>query len=91
MMKTNFFVELTSHNKVEKVKLSKSNKHFILNLKIDAKLENDITKWNNYDRIKKLSDLYRKEWKSENKILNLDFEAGVENFRFNKLKFKNFG
>ena len=33
-----FLVELTSHNEVEKVKLSRSNKYFILNLKIDAKL-----------------------------------------------------
>ena len=37
-----FLVELTSRNEFEKVKLSKNNKYFILNLKIDAKLENEI-------------------------------------------------
>ena len=48
-MKSNFLVELTKDDNVEEIKFKKDTKYFILNLKIDAKTENDLTKWNNYD------------------------------------------
>lgn len=53
-----------------KTEFSKEKKHFILNLKIDAKIESNIATLIDFDRIKKLSDLYRKKQKSNNKFLD---------------------
>lgn len=54
-MKTFFLVKLTKDNNLEEAKLKKDKKNFILNMEINANIENDITKWNNYGQIKKLS------------------------------------
>ena len=58
-MKTFFLVKLTKDNNLEEAKLKKDKKNFISNMEINANIENDITKWNNYDQIKKLSSFYQ--------------------------------
>ena len=37
-------LDLTQNSNIEKVKFAKEKKYFILNLKIDAKIESDIAK-----------------------------------------------
>lgn len=62
-----------------KTEFSKEKKHFILNLKIDAKIESNIATLIDFDWIKKLSDLYRKKQKSNNKFLDLGLSIEGEN------------
>ena len=51
-----FKIELTKDNKVKEVKISKNQNYLWTNLKISRRIEEHITKWNDYNRIKKLSD-----------------------------------
>ena len=51
-----FKIELTKDNKVKEVKISKNQNYLWTNLKISPRIEEHITKWNDYNRIKKLSD-----------------------------------
>ena len=41
---------------IEKIKTSKNNNYLLNKLKTNPKIENDITKQRDYDRIKKSSD-----------------------------------
>ena len=59
-------------------------------MKIDAKIEIAIAKWVNFDRIKKLSDLYREKQKSDSKFLDLCLSIEAQNYQINFLKIKNF-
>lgn len=76
-MKTFFLVKLTKDNNLEEAKLKKDKKNFILNMEINANIENDITKWNNYGQIKKLSSFYQERQnvirKDTDYNLKLDF------------------
>lgn len=72
-------IELTKDSKVEEEIISKNQNYFWKNLKFSPKIEEDITKWNNYKRIKNLSDLRLEKKKSKTRHLNLDITIKVEN------------
>ena len=79
-------IELTKDNEAEEEILSKNQNYLWKNLK----LEEDITKWNDYKRIKNLSDLRLEKKKSKTRHLNLDITIKVENISSDfKTIFKN--
>ena len=51
-----FKIELTKDNNVKEVKISKNQNHLWTNLKISPRIGKHTTEWNDYKRIKKLSD-----------------------------------
>lgn len=83
-------IELTKDNEAEEEILSKNQNYLWKNLKFSPKIEEDITKWNDYKRIKNLSDLRLEKKKSKTRHLNLDITIKVENISSDfKTIFKN--
>ena len=83
-------IELTKDNEAEEEILSKNQNYLWKNLKFSPKIEKDITKWNDYKRIKNLSDLRLEKKKSKTRHLNLDITIKVENISSDfKTIFKN--
>ena len=83
-------IELTKDNEADEEILSKNQNYLWKNLKFSPKIEEDITKWNDYKRIKNLSDLRLEKKKSKTRHLNLDITIKVENISSDfKTIFKN--
>lgn len=83
-------IELTKDNEDEEEILSKNQNYLWKNLKFSPKIEEDITKWNDYKRIKNLSDLRLEKKKSKTRHLNHDITIKVENISSDfKTIFKN--
>lgn len=83
-------IELTKDNEAEEEILSKNQNYLWKNLKFSPKIEEDITKWNDYKRIKNPSDLRLEKKKSKTRHLNLDITIKVENISSDfKTIFKN--
>lgn len=83
-------IELTKDNEAEEEILSKNQNYLWKNLKFSPKIEEDITKWNDYKRIKNLFDLRLEKKKSKTRHLNLDITIKVENISSDfKTIFKN--
>ena len=83
-------IELTKDNEAEEEILSKNQNYLWKNLKFSPKIEKDITTWNDYKRIKNLSDLRLEKKKSKTRHLNLDITIKVENISSDfKTIFKN--
>ena len=83
-------IELTKDNEAEEEILSKNQNYLWKNLKFSPRIEEDITKWNAYKRIKNLSDLRLEKKKSKTRHLNLDITIKVENISSDfKTIFKN--
>lgn len=83
-------IELTKDNEAEEEILSKNQNYLWKNLKFSPKIEEDITKWNDYKRIKNLSDLRLEKKKSKTRHLNFDITIKVENISSDfKTIFKN--
>ena len=53
-----YTIELTKGKEVENVKISKASKYLLTNLKISPKIEVDIQKWKDYERIKNIQILF---------------------------------
>ena len=53
-----YTIELTKGKEVENVKISKASKYLLTNLKISPKIEEDIQKWKDYERIKNIQILF---------------------------------
>ena len=83
-------IKLTKDNEADEEILSKNQNYLWKNLKFSPKIEEDITKWNDYKRIKNLSDLRLEKKKSKTRHLNLDITIKVENISSDfKTIFKN--
>lgn len=73
-----FKIELTKDHEVEELENSK-NQNYLKILKTSLKIEDDITKWNDYNRIKKLPYFLLEAKKNETRYLNLDINMIVKN------------
>lgn len=54
--KERFLIDLRENNVAESLNFSPRRKYSVTNLKINANIKTDITKWNNYNKICKLSN-----------------------------------
>lgn len=54
--KKRFLIDLRENNVAESLNFSPRRKYSVTNLKMNANIKTDITKWNNYNKIRKLSN-----------------------------------